>query len=245
MQGQTPTGFFKQAEMRRQLKTIQAWRSKYLSADDAPPEALIQAFFGRGHDSGAASVAMPPVLLNLKPNKQIEKQIELSGRSGILSKDMLHGIVCQPKNEKSFKYTYLLQPFLDCVCLSLLGMIADGFFTVHVLFTDGIKKVIFRIPNPEEGRKFLMTAAQDMLMISHAYTLPLDAIMNWKLQKKSSSLEDMITRVLENARQSNSCSFGPVRAEDYAPPKDAEMLAERRLGLFFECMFGGGREKKP
>ncbi len=238
MKGRMPTGFFKQAEMRRHLEVIQAWNT-HLAADTETPDALIQAIFGKGQESGGSSVAMPPVLLDSASGTRAE----LSGRSGFLSKDLLHAFVCRPKSLSSFKYTCLLQPFLDCVCLSLLGRIADGYFTVHVLFTDGIKKTVFRIPALQECRQFLETIVQDLTEHAHSYVLPLDAIMDWKLQNKGgSSLEDIIARMRDNTRQSNGCSFGPVRAEDYDLPKDAEMLAKRRLGLLFACIAEGKQE---
>ncbi|KAF0182207.1 MAG: exonuclease V (RecBCD complex) subunit gamma [Nitrospirae bacterium] len=243
MQGRTPTGFFKQAEMHRHLEVIQAWHAQ-LKADAESPNALIQALFGKGQESGEEkgeeNIEMPSVLLDLMSGMRAE----LSGRSGLLSKDLLRAFVCRPKSEKSFKYTYLLQPFLDCACLSLLGKIADGFFAVHVLHTDGIKKIVFRIPGKDECRQFLETIVQDLREHAHDYLLPLDAVMDWKLQNKGGSLEDKITAVLSNTRQSNGCSFGPVRAADYSPPKDAEMLAERRLGLLFSSIIEEKEEKK-
>ncbi|HSW62321.1 MAG TPA: exodeoxyribonuclease V subunit gamma [Dissulfurispiraceae bacterium] len=238
MKGRTPTGFFKQAEMRRHLEAIQAWRA-HLAADAESPGALIQARFGKGQESGGASVAMPTVLLDLMSGMRAE----LSGRSGLLSKDLYHAFVCRPKSIKSFKYTHLLQPFLDCVCLSLLGKIAGGYFTVHVLCTDGIKKTVFSIPGTDECRQFLEKIVQDITGHAHDYLLPLDAIMDWKFQNKGgSSLEDIVARVRDNTWQSNGCSFGPVRAKDYDPPKDAEILAERRLGLLFACIAEGQQE---
>lgn len=240
MQGRTPTGFFKLAEKSRHLEVVRAWHAQ-LSQDDNPPETIIQLLFGSGHESAPACLPMPPVPVVTSEGAEHV----MSGRSGFLSKDLRHAFVCQPRPLKSFAFKHLLQPFLDCVCLSLLGRIAGGLFTVHVLCTDGARKTFFRIPEPDACRTFLAAAVEDITEHAHAYVLPLDAVFDWKYENRNgASLEDIIARMLDNRRANNSCSYGPARAADYKPPRDAEALAERRLGLLFACMTDGKEEKR-
>lgn len=233
MNGRTPSGFFRQADQRRHLRLIHAWHEQ-LRQDNACPATMMQILFGSGYQQEEIHRVLSPIRFSLSGGSEVE----ISGRSGLLSENLDRSFVLFPRKTADFAYKYLLQPFLDVVCLSLSGMAKQGLFPVRVICEDGIRSFSFRVPEQEVSQDYLRNLVSDITGHAHDYLLPLDAVLDWKYASKNNSLETLINDSRENNRKGNSCSYGPVRAADYAAPWNdaAEELAERRLGLFFEAL---------
>lgn len=233
MNGRTPSGFFRQAEQRRHFRLIHAWYEQ-LREDPACPAGMVQVLFGFGRRQEVMHQALSPISIALSDGSEVE----ISGRSGLLSDNLDRSFVLFPRKMAYFAYKYLLQPFLDVLCLSVAGKAKQGMFPVRVVCEDGIKSFSFRIPEEEVSRDYFRNLTSDIIGHAHDYLLPLDAVLDWKYALKNGSLETLINDSRESSRNGNSCSHGPVRAADYASPWNdaAEELAMRRLGLFFETL---------
>jgi len=245
MKGKTPSGYFKAADKLKHLDVLQSWNDHLRANNDIHPANIVYVQFGKGTGHGA-SISRPAICLRRTP----DSEIELCGRSGLLSENLDAAYVLYNKDASKFTTKRLLQPFLDMVCLSALGVLTQDVFAVHALCCDKLKTFQIRVPSKDDSLNYLQTIVSDLTQNTHAYLLPVDVVLDWHNKGREKSLEVMITDSIGDDgrydRQGNSCSYGSIRAQDYRPlwKKQSEELAERRLGLFLESLIVEKKEPK-
>ena len=238
--GQMPVGLFGEAERRRHLACLDAWRESARERDLVDRCKFRVYRFGRASEDERVDEIESPIILDVPLSTGSETvRVELFGRTDLVAQELpasLSPVVRNQANDKDF-----LSSFLDAVVLSLLPTHrAAGQYHAHVIpggnGGDSSKSHrVFRGITEVKGRQFLTDLLADLLGGPHAYLLPCEAVFDFV--SKGCPIELNVEEMKENDRASCSSRYGPVpNFEEYDPPQEAEArrIIERRFGLFLE-----------
>ncbi len=259
-----PAGPFGAATRRRHLRLLEIWRAGAL---DAPWPILGPAreiVFGRP-DPGPAPVELLPALhLPIEVGDQTV-DVEVRGRSAPLLRicDEPGSLVLGP-SAKGDDDRDALRLFLDHLAFAASASPTSTGVVHRALIlkpnwgkTDAAATstaISFSALGPARARAYLTELVTDLLTATHDYLFPCEAIfLARKRQDKdgaaAANIRDCIIETRDDPyyRQQATSGRGPVpRAFDYPPPSadEAEALAARRFGLFFELRQAVRRSSK-
>jgi hypothetical protein len=92
-----------------------------------------------------------------------------------------------------------------------------------------------------QATTYLETLVGDMFGGAHNYLLPVEAVLDWADPDNDRSLDERVEHYRDRAWNSPSSKYGPIyNWSAFEPPDDAEALAKRRFGLFFDLIGEGG-----
>jgi exodeoxyribonuclease V gamma subunit len=231
LNGRTPSGFFLQSSKQKHMQLIETWY-RHLTSCDNSPSRIVQVMFGQGYKQDTIDHAVTAVTLSLSDLVKAE----ISGNSGLLSDKYDSAFVLFSKKASDFSYKYFLQPFLDLMCLVMVGFELNETFPVTLVCKDRLITAAFRVPDQKLCYEYLKNLVKDLTENAHDYFLPIEAVMSWKYGNEHRALESCIAELLENSWKINSCLYGPIETGDFSflQNHDAGSLAEKRFGLFFE-----------
>jgi exodeoxyribonuclease V gamma subunit len=233
LEGSLPTGVFLEATRAAHLRLLAVWVSNLASGLE-PQElhGLVTHRFGPADERGETDALHGPLILELD---EPALRVEVHGRTSRALPDAAGAIILVTKEEPDERH--VLRAFLDHAVLAASGLSPKEAFRAFVV--PGVWKAArnyvraFKPFTPDEARAWLQGLVKDYVGGTHAYLLPIEAVLEFLRGKSRFGLASGIRWRRDNPYQKSSDRFGPIlRIEGYEPPANAEAIARRRLGEF-------------
>lgn len=255
--GALPSGLFGAGERHSHLATLNAWRHNLPLLGFPADEPLDRKRLGRA-DEFADNTDVHDALQLQVDTEEGPMRVEVYGETNLVSlgagAHRLPGSLYLMSGS-SMKDSYTLDGFFDYVALVAAGILdqPDGFQAAcnpqHRLESDASKAR----NNPDtytqkmgpltrrQATTYLETLVGDMFGGAHNYLLPVEAVLDWADPDNDRSLDERVEHYRDRAWNSPSSKYGPIyNWSTFEPPDDAEALAKRRFGLFFDLIGEGG-----
>jgi exodeoxyribonuclease V gamma subunit len=231
-----PTGVFLEALSAAHRRVLESWHF-YATASRFDLASLATHRFGAAFDAGradlAGTVVHPALVLDLPSGARVE----LSGRTQRITADGSASVSLVLSGKPGERHA--LRAFLDHALLAASGVPCAAVF--RALVAPGKKGnplgALRRIQpfTQAEARAYLAAIAADFLGGPHAYLLPLEAVLDHLVNGRGLAWNIRSQRDKAFNDDRGSDAHGPIaHPERFEPPRDAEVLARRRLGPFVE-----------
>ena len=240
--GLTPVGLFAEAERRRHLTLLTAWRDSARRGELLNHGPFCVYRFGRAAEGERIDrlerVIPIDVPLTNGSDGPRTVRVELFGRTEIQLPELPASIALVVRDKA--RDSDFLAGFLDAVILSLVpGRAEPSAYHAHVVTTDNkgdspTYRRTFRGIDENRARTFLTDLLADLLTGPHAYLLPCEAVFH-RMSEEKNSIESSVNSMKENDNELCSSRYGPVpHFEQYDAPDDdsAQKIIDRRFGLF-------------
>ena len=246
LKGLSPSGLFRHAEKEAHLPVLEGWMAQLKGLGLTEHEQLRLYRFGRAEERAAADAVFGPIVVGMGGADSSAARAELHGTTEALIPDRMTSFTFLAKPVKKHSPKDFLRGFFDCLCLAASGLISGKGYRAVSLYQDGLKEACFLPVSGEEAEAYLRGLVAELTGGPHAYLLPIEAVLDYRLGNKSGSpLSDIVMSLRDSSYGQYSSSYGPVpHPEDYAPPEEPEALdmVERRFGLFFRIFAKSGKE---
>jgi exodeoxyribonuclease V gamma subunit len=240
--GAMPVGLFRDAERKRHLACLGAWRG-HVERMEVLSRGPLQVYrFGRAAEHERVDRLERPIVLDVPLNGGTEGarnvRVEVFGRTEIVAPHLPGSFIPVARDE--LKAKDVLAGFLDSVVLSLLPdrQASDEYHANVLLATQGElpprARRIFRGIDPRRARDFLTSLLADLLGGSHVYLLPCEAVFDYL--RMGVPIESSVEEMKDNG---SACSsrYGPVpdfARYDPLAEDEARRVVDRRFGLFLD-----------
>lgn len=252
--GRWPLGPLEAHHARTHLEVLERWWQRWEQL--GPAEAVGRVRFGAARRADPSEEVLDPIVVELAPGPRHPARplrVELVGRTELLRapapsaaepRASVSALERRPGGARGHLHAlrWGLRAFFDHAALSAMGRDGEPHRAVQ-LYGDQPGGRVTELPfaplTREEARGWLASLTGDLLGQSHAYLLPVEAVLRFAErfdEARGAALLDSIAMVRDrwNGGQSR---WGPVRDPlRYPPPPlgDAEAMVERRFGLIFD-----------
>ncbi|HEY4185048.1 MAG TPA: exodeoxyribonuclease V subunit gamma [Polyangia bacterium] len=246
-----PAGPFAAATRHRHLRLMETWRAGLLEGAWVVRGPARELVFGRPAPGLPMDEALPALRIPLERQGSL-LDVQLQGRlMPRLEIGDARGSLLLAASSNSEDDRDGLRPFLEQLLLAASDHAHAPTTSRHLLLRPSppkpaaaVTELVFSALSPERARAYLTALVNDIFTGSHDQLFPCEAV--FRARKNAEKSGDGAPRVRECIietrddpyyRRTSSARLGPVpRAFDYPPPavEEAEALAERRFGLFFE-----------
>ena len=253
LKGAAPTGIFLEIEKRKHLADMRLWQANWELVKMPDELAWKTVRFGTTGEHQDIDLKFPAVQLQAVrpgPGGALVLNIELTGTISNITADFTRCFRLTNKTGTVMPKDFL-PVFLDYMVLLASGNLGAGGFEAAVLSMNGqgeeearVRRLVFTRGTQEDAKAYLSLLISEMLFGSHAYLLPVEAVVKHRWDNKNgSSLSGIIDDMKETFTDKNatpvSSQRGPVaHPEDYCPPEDADAarMVEERFGRWFKLM---------
>jgi hypothetical protein len=221
LRGQFPVGVFAEAARTLDLRLLELWRA---ALGPVAVGAAVRIGFGRAWSPGAE--LRPALVLELSAGRSIR----LVGQTELMLRgDVLTSVVPLLRRAES-RSPYHLRGALDHLVLAAAGLAPSGHAHVLLDSEGAARRVEHRPWAADEAREHLASLARELVLHSHGYLLPFEAL----------------AKALGGGRPparygdpTGGLGYGPIERRDgLEAPEDAAAIAHRRLQPLVERMLG-------
>lgn len=265
LRGLAPTGLFRDGERSAHQIVLEGWRQQVEEIADGRPLMHQVVRFGRAAEHDEAQEIREPIVLEIEAplggtGQMRRLRVEIVGRTELIidaQTDAAGSLVFVTRNrdDASKRHKDRLRAFIDHVALSAAASASKAHQALIACSTRSkrwLDRARFRPLQPERARGFLSEMVRDMLAGTcdrqgrptgvHAYLLPCEAVFATRDKGRDlvEEIESLRDRHFESSSDTFSSVLGPVpeAAERHDPPplEQAQAMAARRFGLYFELL---------
>ncbi len=246
LRGTAPTGIFLETENQRALPELTAWQENYEMLPASADATWTAVCLGSAGEHDQAGLAYPALMLEVRKPQGGTVKVEVSGSLEYVTNDLGRCLRLVNK-DRELKQKDFLYHFVAYMVLLASGRLADGRLEAIVLSrknsgkAKGLWTIVYSGVTQEQAKAYLAALASAMLFETHAYLLPVEAVVEHHWKSAGRSIEEIVEDLKEDPWSSLSSRFGPLsHPEDYAAPGNAEALRmiQDRFGLWFAMMPG-------
>ncbi len=255
LRGRGPSGVFAQGERVDHLRTLETWKDQ-LASNKIALDAVAVHRFGRAGEHSTADHVHPPLMVevDVADHGGVRRIVraEIGGRTLPIGGEAASSITLSRRiKEKQDEWTKadrsraMLRAFVDHAVLSASGVgegRRHGSLVVVATPEDAITELVaFEPMSQGEATVWLRGLVRELLVRSHAYFFPAEALLAWR-----DGPGGPIVPWLETARDKMGegdgpiairSAYGPVpRPHEYPIPDEAlaRAMFDRRFGPIFE-----------
>ena len=243
LNGRLPAGPFALIQRDKDVRILEAWRVRADDLGVVELESFRPLRFGPAQAEQDEARERPPLTLELagaaaRSQASDRLRVEIAGTTPWLSADgstsLRVGLGGKPADKAH------LSSFIAWAAMAAAGT-SLGERVNAVAINEGVKGFDvrpFRAFDPTTAGRWLCDIVTDLLAGTHAYLLPVEAVVAVRRAEKKAGGAVPVGPIVEATLTGrNSSLFGPVRhLDDFAPPEDdvARAIIGRRFGPFFD-----------
>jgi hypothetical protein len=259
LDGTLPDGLFGRAAKERHRQLLRCWRDGLAEVLGRPPAGLTRIWFGGAPEHLPAprierAVTIEPLVLEGGVTIELGGGTELLEAAGDATGPAGEGaemlaVAFMASKEPSYAERELLRPFFTHLLLSASGLAAGRPLRVLLVRPPrtGAKAHVrarrFAALPAEAARRYLSELAGELLREVHPYFLPCEAIFSARTKRaEGRSVRDTVLLLRDDDFTRFLSDRGPVpdpRRYPVPATAEAEAMATRRFGLFYELMANG------